>query len=93
MKKYILYSFITIFTFSSASFGVGEGEENSPTVSKIGVKEIPWDRLKEAGRPGGKSPQTHQSPDKKYDPLSPCTRGDTFCVSREALQIIFANNP
>jgi hypothetical protein len=95
MQKYILYSFLVIFAFSSASFGGKEDEEDrSSNVSQIRVKEIPWDLLIKAGRPGGLSPQTHLSPDKKYDPPSPSyTRGKTFYVSREALRIIFENNP
>jgi hypothetical protein len=95
MQKYILYSFLVIFSFSSASFGGKEDEEDrSSNVSKIGVKEIPWHLLREAGRPGGLSPQTHQSQDKKYDPPNSLyTRGETFYVSREALRIIFENNP
>ena len=88
MRKYILYSVLVILVFSSASFGGKEDEEDrSSNVSQIGVKEIPWDLLIEAGRPGGLSPQTHQSPEKKG------SRGKTFCVSREALRIIFENNP
>lgn len=96
MKKYILYISLTFFTFSSASFGVGEDEEDrsSNVPSKIVHKEIPWDLLLKVGRPGGLSPQTHQNPDKNYDPPNPsCTRGKTFCVSREALRIIFEANP
>lgn len=93
MKKYILYSFLTIFAFSTASFGGVEDKEDRPSnVLKIRGKEIPWDLLLKEGRPGGLSPQTHVTPDKKNSsPL--CSRGTTFYIPEERLKAIFENNP
>ncbi|MCI5059413.1 MAG: hypothetical protein MRY83_25090 [Flavobacteriales bacterium] len=83
MKKYILYSFLTIFAFSTASFGDDkDGEDRSPTVLKIKHEEIPLDFLLWAGRPRGLSPQAHVNPEKKdADPLN--TRGTTLYISKK----------
>ena len=46
MKKYILYTFLVIFAFSTASFGGEEDEKDRPrNVLKITDKEISWDLL------------------------------------------------
>lgn len=81
MQKYIFYFFLAIFAFSDVSFGmVGDEEDRHPNVLPR-PEEIPWDLLLKVGRPGGLSPQTHQSPDEKYDPPNPsCTRGKTFYI-------------
>ena len=93
MKKYILYSFLTIFAFSTARFGAGEDEDDipPPNVLTIRQEKIPWDLFLEVGRPGGLSPQTHQSPDKKFTPSNPCyTRGTTFYIPEKKLQELFS---
>lgn len=96
MKKYILYTFLVFFAFSTASFGKKEDEEDrsSKVPLKREDKDIPWGLLIEAGRPDGLSPQAHINPDKKYDPPnSSYTRGTTFYISRDALGIILENSP
>ncbi|MBX9787190.1 MAG: hypothetical protein K2Y08_07620 [Alphaproteobacteria bacterium] len=93
MKKYILYSFLTIFAFSTASFGVEDDEEDipPPNVLKIRYEEIPWDLFLEVGRPGGLSPQTHQNPDKNFNPSDPCyTRGTTFYIPEKKFHELFS---
>lgn len=90
MKKYILYSFLTIFAFSTASFGGDEDEEDRHPNVLIREGEIPWDLLLKVGRPDGLSPQTHQSPDKEYDPPNPlCTRGKTFYIPEKKFRELF----
>ncbi|MDI9634594.1 hypothetical protein QM565_02165 [Geitlerinema splendidum] len=82
MKKYILYSFLTIFAFSTASFGDDkDGEDRPPYVQKIKHEEIPLDVFLWAGRPGGLSPQAHNPKKKEADPLN--TRGTTFYISKK----------
>lgn len=91
MRKYILYFFLTIFAFSDVSFGmVRDEEDRPPNVLKIKSEGIPWDLFLEVGRPGGLSPQTHQNPDKKFNPPNPCyTRGTTFYISEKKLKELF----
>ena len=96
MKKYILYTFLVIFAFSTASFGGEEDEKDRPrNVLKIRDKEISWDLLIKAGRPGGLSPQTHvthvNSNKENSSPL--CSRGTTFYIPEERLKAIFEENP
>ena len=89
MKKYILYSFLTIFAFFDVSFGMlkkeGEGD-SSPGVLKIKVNVISWKHLLEAGRLDGLSPQAHLNPDKAYDPPKHfSSKGGTFYVPADKL--------
>lgn len=83
MKKYILYSFLTIFTFSTASFGKDEDEKDrSPNVPKIRhEEEIPLDVLLWAGRLGGRSRRVHVNP-KKEDASPLYTRGTTLYIQK-----------
>lgn len=91
MQKYILYFFLTIFAFSTASFGGDEDEEDKHPNVLIRQGEIPWDLLLTVGRPGGLSPQTHQEPDSKYDHSNPsCTRGKTFYIPEKKLRELFS---
>ncbi|MBX9621962.1 MAG: hypothetical protein K2X28_08100 [Alphaproteobacteria bacterium] len=96
MKKYILYSFLTIFAFSTASFGGGEDEEDEKDrpskVLKIRGEEIPSGFLLKFGRPGGLSPQAHVNPEKQNS-SSLCSRGTTFYITVERLKTIFKANP
>lgn len=83
MKKYILYSFLTIFAFSTASFGDDkDGEGRSPYVPKIRhEEEIPLDFLHWAGRLGGRSRRVHVNP-KKEDASPLYTRGTTLYIQK-----------
>ncbi|MDI9634591.1 hypothetical protein QPK87_32650 [Kamptonema cortianum] len=90
MQKYILYSILAIFAFSTASFGGDEDEEDRHPNVLIRQEEIPWDLLLKVGRPGGLSPQTHQEPDSKYDRSNPsCTRGKTFYIPEKKFHKLF----
>ncbi|MBY0292983.1 MAG: hypothetical protein K2W92_06835 [Alphaproteobacteria bacterium] len=83
MQKFILFSFVVFFIFSSVCFGMDEREEWKHSISLVPVGEpIPEKILMKFGRPGGKSPQSHIShlyPDKE-NPLFPSTRGKTFYI-------------